>query len=71
MLYWIWLTQINGVGSKRQRVLLEKFNNPENIYRASLVELLECDGIGDKIAKTIFETKSLENIKIILDNVNR
>ncbi len=70
VLYWIWLTQINGVGPKRQRVLLDKFNNPENIYRASLVELLECDGIGSKTAKTIIESKTLEKAKIILDNVN-
>ena len=71
MLYWIWLTQISGVGPQRQRVLLERFYNPENIYRASLMELLECDGIGNKIAKTIIESKTLEKAKIILDNVNK
>lgn len=47
MLYWIWLTQIKGVGPKRQRLLLEKFNTPENIYRASFKELLQCPGIGN------------------------
>ena len=71
VLYWIWLTQIDGVGPKRQRVLLNKFNNPENIYRASLVELLECDGIGSKTARTIIEAKTLEKAKIVLDNVNK
>lgn len=71
MLYWIWLTQLNGVGPKRQRVLLENFNNPENIYKVSLVELLECDGIGSKTAKTIIESKNLEVAKIIQDNVNK
>jgi excinuclease UvrABC nuclease subunit len=31
MLYWVWLTQINGIGPKRQRALLERFNTPENV----------------------------------------
>lgn len=70
MLHWIWLTKISGVGPKRQRLLLEKFNNPENVYRASLSELLGCNGIGNKTAKTIIEQRSLETAKIMLDNIN-
>lgn len=70
MLYWIWLTQIKGVGVKRQRTLLKKFKNPENIYKASLEELLACDGIGNNVAKTIISERSLEKSKIILDDVN-
>lgn len=68
MLYWIWLTQINGVGPKRQRALLKKFNSPKKIYEASFNELLECNGIGSKTAKEIAEGKSLEKAKIIFNN---
>lgn len=32
MLYWIWLSQIKGLGPKRQRSLLEKFDRPDKIY---------------------------------------
>jgi predicted Rossmann fold nucleotide-binding protein DprA/Smf involved in DNA uptake len=46
MLYWVWLTQINGIGPKRQRALLERFNTPENVYRASLEDLLS--KLGEK-----------------------
>ena len=70
MLYWIWLTQIKGVGPKRQRLLLGKFNTPENIYRASFKELLQCPGIGNSTAKSIIEERSLEKAKTILDSVN-
>lgn len=68
MLYWIWLTQINGLGPKRQRGLLKKFNNPKNIFKASFNELIECEGIGEKIANEIIENNSLEKAKSILDN---
>ena len=71
LLYWIWLTGIKGVGPKRQRILLERFNSPEEIYNATLDEILECNGIGDKTARSIFEQKSLEGSKSILEDVNR
>ena len=71
MLYWIWLTGINGIGPKRQRILLEKFKTPENIYRSSMGDLLECNGIGSKMAERIVEEKSLDKAKRILDNVER
>lgn len=71
MIYWVWLTQISGVGPKRQRVLLEKFNTPENIYNASLDDLLICDGIGQKTAKSIIEERSLEKAYKIMDNVKK
>ena len=71
MLYWIWLTGIKGLGPKRQRILLEEFGNPENIYKASLSEVLECDGIGDKTGREILEQRCLERSKIILDSAER
>lgn len=71
MLYWVWLTQINGVGSKRQRILLEKFNTPENIYNASLDDLMACNSIGEKTAKSIIKERSLEKAYKILDDVNK
>ncbi len=71
MLYWVWLTQINGIGPKRQRALLERFSTPENVYRASLEDLLECDGIGHKTAKRLVKAKSLEKANKILDSVQK
>ena len=71
MLYWIWLTKLKGVGPVRQRILLEKFINPKNIYKATIEEILECEGIGLAIAKTIVGEKSLEEAKLILEEANK
>lgn len=71
MVYWIWLTLIEGVGPKRQRILLKKFNSPKNIYNTSLEELLKCTGIGSKTAKTIVEKRSLEKADLILEVADR
>ena len=70
MLYWIWLSQIKGLGPKRQRALLEKFNRPKNIYEASLEDLLECKGIGKASGINIIEERSLDKAKNILDKLN-
>lgn len=71
MLYWIWLTQIKGVGPIIQRSLLRKFTTPEEIYKASLQDLLECEGIGINIGERVVGAKSLENTNNILEQANR
>lgn len=71
MLYWIWLTGIKGLGPKRQRILLEKFASPEDIYNADLDEILECKGIGDKTGREIIQERSLEKAKVILEDLER
>ena len=70
MVYWIWLTLIKGVGSKRQRSLLENIGSPKDIYDASLKQLLNCEGIGDSTARNILEYRSLDRAEAILDKCN-
>lgn len=55
--YWIWLSEIKGIGPVMGKKLLEKFNVPENIFKASYHELISVGGVGEKIAKTIVESK--------------
>jgi DNA processing protein len=71
VLYWIWLTQIKRVGPVLQKALLEEFITPENIYKASYPDLLQCEGIGETIAKRIAMNKSLDKAECILNHVNR
>lgn len=71
MIYWIWLTLIDEVGPKRQRLLLDRFADPEAIFNANSKELLECDGIGTITANNIIEARSLEKAKSILEDSNR
>lgn len=55
--YWIWLNEIKGIGPVIGKKLLEKFNTPENIFKASYDDLISVEGVGNKIAKTIVESK--------------
>lgn len=63
MNYWLWLASIDKLGSIRKKALLEHFKTPENIYNASYKELLQIDGIGEKISNNIINNKV--NINLI------
>ena len=54
--YWIWLSLIKNIGSKRIKILLEKYKRPEIIYNLTKKELLEIDGIGEKLADSILDS---------------
>ena len=54
------LSEIEGVGKKKQLALMEKFGTIDKIMHASLQELCEAEGIGEELAKRIkfyFEEK--------------
>ncbi|MCF0125723.1 MAG: hypothetical protein HUJ68_08230, partial [Clostridia bacterium] len=55
--YWIWLSQIEGLGAKRKQELLEIFKKPENIYYLKRYELLKIKGIGETLANNILDKK--------------
>ena len=57
------LDQIKGVGKMRKNALLEKFKDLSGIARASLEQLKEVDGIGDKQAKLIIEKLTEEGLR--------
>ncbi|MBQ8300165.1 MAG: DNA-processing protein DprA [Clostridia bacterium] len=57
MNYWLWLATLENVGSVRVQSLLRKFKDPERIYKASKKELLEVEGIGEKISENILKNK--------------
>ncbi len=54
------LQEIEGVGSKKQKALMEKFSTLDKILSASVEQLAETDGIGVELAGRIrnyFDTK--------------
>lgn len=57
--YWIWLSLIPNLGSRRKQKLLEIYQNPENIYKLAYQELKQVKGIGEVLAKAIAD----DNIK--------
>lgn len=67
-LYWIWLSQINGIGPITCRRLLDKFKIPENIYIASKKDFKNIDGIGEAITNKILNNKDLDISKKIIED---
>lgn len=65
-LYYIWLTQIKGVGTIIGKKLLNIFKSPEKIYNLKIDDLLQVQGIGRERAKRIFQSKELTKAKVIL-----
>lgn len=49
------LSEIEGVGERKARELLKAFKSVEAISKASEKELMKVSGIGENIAKTIFD----------------
>lgn len=71
MIYWIWLSQLEGIGFCTQRSLLQHFQTPERIYSAKLNELLECNGIRKERAEQLLSSRSLEKVKRILEQCDK
>lgn len=51
--YWIWLSLVPHLGSKKKEILLRLYKNPETIYQLEEKELLEIKGIGEKTIQYI------------------
>lgn len=61
--YWIWFSLIKKLGSRKKIKLLEKYKNPEEIYKLTKQELLKIEGIGEETASNIINSKNEEIIK--------
>ena len=57
MNYWLWLATLEKLGSMRIQALLRKFKDPEAVYKAGKKELLDVEGIGEKISENILKNK--------------
>jgi len=51
--YWIALSMVSGIGGVLTKNLFNKFQNPEDIFKAPKKELLKVEGIGDKHIESI------------------
>jgi DNA processing protein len=54
--HWLALNFIPGIGPVTIRALLDRFGDPEHVFRASPRELTGIDGIGPRLAALIKET---------------
>ncbi|ABR46456.1 DNA protecting protein DprA [Alkaliphilus metalliredigens QYMF] len=69
MLYWIWLSEVKGIGPVMQKRLLAYLQSPKAIYTASSEELMNVPGIGCHLAEEI-TTSSLKRAQEILGMCN-
>lgn len=74
---YIALNMVDGVGPIRVRALLDRFNEPQAILSATKVDLMQVEGVGDEVARSIMgwreqvdldeELKRIEsaNVKVV------
>lgn len=61
--YWVWISRIEKLGSIKIQRLLEKYNHPKEIWKCKKEDLLKVEGIGEKIAEEILNTKYRNGLK--------
>lgn len=61
--YWIWLSLIPNLGSKKKEILLKEYKNPEAIYELKEKELSNIKGIGEKTIKNILNTNIKSSVE--------
>ena len=71
MEYWVWLSQMKGVGARSQRKLLEHFMTPRAVYEASEEELRKVPGIGNVLSDNILSARSLADAYDVLEKAHQ
>ena len=69
--YWIWLSCVKGLGSKRKQILLKRYKTPEKIYNLKKEEILQNKGFNEKLAETIICKENRENIEKQIECLQR
>ena len=67
--YWIWLSTIKGLGSRRKQILLNKYKTPERIYNLKKEEILKIKGFSETLAECIIDKENKENLKRQIDDI--
>ena len=68
--YWVWLSLIKDLGSRKKQKLLEIYKTPENIYKLNKKELISVKGIGEKTAIKIDDYRQKTPFQTIEDLMN-
>lgn len=58
--YWIWLSLIPNLGSKKKEILLKIYKNPETIYHLKEKDLSKIKGMGEKTIEDML-TQNIRN----------
>ena len=61
--YWIWLSCIKGLGSRRKQILLNRYKTPEKIYTLNKEEILQIKGFNEMLAENIICKENKEKLE--------
>lgn len=65
--YWVWLSELAGLGNQTRLALLEHFNTPEDVYYADEGEILLTEGMTRREADALKAKDLTEAEKILTD----
>ena len=68
--YWLWLTELRGLGNQARLALLRRFSSPEDVFYADTGEILLTEGITRADA-AVLENHDLKAADRILADCQR
>ncbi len=69
--YWVWFSLIPNLGNIKKQKLLNFFKTPKDIYKATKAQLMQIDGIGEKLADEIQNKEIKEIVKNHIDYLDK
>ena len=69
--YWIWLSLVKGLASKRKQKLLEIYKTPEKIYNLKKEEIIKIKGFNGIIADNILNKEEREKIDKYIEKMKK
>lgn len=61
--YWIWLSLLPNLGSRKKQTLLKQYKSPKIIYHLKEEDLLKAEGMGEKTIKKIQDEKIKSSVE--------
>ena len=69
--YWIWLSLIEGLGSRRKQILLKIYQTPENIYQLKKADILKIKGFNETLADKITNKDNKEKTDKYMEKMEK
>ncbi len=69
-MYYMWLSRINGLGLKKQEILLEKFGHPKEILNAPKEEITKIKLLGEHVIANILKSQDNDLLNQYCNQLN-
>jgi len=68
---YIALNMVNGIGPIRVRALLDRFNEPQAILSASKGDLMQVEGVGEEVARSVMNWREQADLEAELQRIEK